>query len=1071
MSDIDGVDPNASPTPGGNRLLRAFTSNSVAANLTMLVMLIGGFFAWTNLTSQTFPTLDFGIASISVPYPGATPSEVEEGVTRRVEEAIRGIDGIDQVRSTAVENYGVVTAELKDSIDVVKVRNDIETAVDRLVDFPPLDAENPDVVLAETVSEVMAIVVSSERGEKELRRGAELLEQALLGLSSISLVSIDGARNYEIAIEVSEEALRRYNLSMSQVAGAVRVSSLNLSAGELRTEGGDLLLRTNSKRVTGREFEDIVLRASSDGSILRLRDVAKIRDGFTDIDLINQYQGRPSVVVRVQKSEPEDAIGIAADIRTLLETFKAPQGLDIAILSDQSEFIESRISLLMKNGLLGFVLVFLFLVLMLDLRLAIWVAMGVPISFFGAFLFFGAFDVSLNMISLFGLIIVIGVVVDDAVVVGENIAAEREMGRVGTEASVNGVKGVIAPVFVGVLTTMVAFGSLTFVTGFMGQMMRDVAIVVMLVLTMSLVEAFFILPAHLAHPGTWSRYPLDAVQQKIAAWVEHFRDDLLVPAIAQAVSYRWLTMLAWFGLLAIAALILFFGWVRYIGFPDLESDRINAQVTFPIGTPFSITRAGAEKVTAAAVNVNAATRGTAFKSTLVTIGGRVELGMSGPAGGAGSTYASHIASVQIELMSDSIRTQTAKELARAWRAEVGIIPGAESLSFSSDVIGDGSSVDYELSHQDEILLTRAIERFKGELQIIKGMTDLQDSSSLGKRQYDIELTAAGEAAGLSPADIARQLRQHFFGEEVHRIQRGRQELKVMVRYPRDQRNSQRDLLNVRIRLADGTEAPLSTVARTIESRSYSEINRVDGHRIVSVSGKVDSDVMTQTEATAIIDDDVIPALVKEFPGLQVTKAGFSQDQVEDLGAMVSALAFALVVMYALLAAELKSYIQPLIIGAGIPAGMAGAVIGHLLLGYDLSFISIFGMIALTGVVVNDSLVMIDRYNIIRRTTDNGPAEAIVLAAQRRFRAIFLTTATTALGLTPMLFERSISAQFLIPMAVSLAVGIVFASVVILFVVPALVGIVEEDLYPFLLRRSKPSVESHASEQQASAPIR
>ena len=1071
MSDIDSVDPNASSTPGGNRLLRAFTSNSVAANLTMLVMLIGGFFAWTNLTSQTFPTLDFGIASISVPYPGATPSEVEEGVTRRVEEAIRGIDGIDQVRSTAVENYGVVTAELKDSIDVVKVRNDIETAVDRLVDFPPLDAENPDVVLAETVSEVMAIVVSSERGEKELRRGAELLEQALLGLSSISLVSIDGARNYEIAIEVSEEALRRYNLSMSQVAGAVRVSSLNLSAGELRTEGGDLLLRTNSKRVTGREFEDIVLRASSDGSILRLRDVAKIRDGFTDIDLINQYQGRPSVVVRVQKSEPEDAIGIAADIRTLLETFKAPQGLDIAILSDQSEFIESRISLLMKNGLLGFVLVFLFLVLMLDLRLAIWVAMGVPISFFGAFLFFGAFDVSLNMISLFGLIIVIGVVVDDAVVVGENIAAEREMGRVGTEASVNGVKGVLAPVFVGVLTTMVAFGSLTFVTGFMGQMMRDVAIVVMLVLTMSLVEAFFILPAHLAHPGTWSRYPLDAVQQKIAAWVEHFRDDLLVPAIAQAVSYRWLTMLAWFGLLAIAALILFFGLVRYIGFPDLESDRINAQVTFPIGTPFSITQAGAEKVTAAAVNVNAATRGTAFKSTLVTIGGRVELGMSGPAGGAGSTYASHIASVQIELMSDSIRTQTAKELARAWRAEVGIIPGAESLSFSSDVIGDGSSVDYELSHQDEILLTRAIERFKGELQIIKGMTDLQDSSSLGKRQYDIELTAAGEAAGLSPADIARQLRQHFFGEEVHRIQRGRQELKVMVRYPRDQRNSQRDLLNVRIRLADGTEAPLSTVARTIESRSYSEINRVDGHRIVSVSGKVDSDVMTQTEATAIIDDDVIPALVKEFPGLQVTKAGFSQDQVEDLGAMVSALAFALVVMYALLAAELKSYIQPLIIGAGIPAGMAGAVIGHLLLGYDLSFISIFGMIALTGVVVNDSLVMIDRYNIIRRTTDNGPAEAIVLAAQRRFRAIFLTTATTALGLTPMLFERSISAQFLIPMAVSLAVGIVFASVVILFVVPALVGIVEEDLYPFLLRRSKPSVESHASEQQASAPIR
>ena len=1072
MSEIQSSDSN---TPigksGGDRLLAAFAGNSVAANLTMLVMLIGGFFAWKNLTTEVFPTLDLGIATISVPYPGATPSEVEEGITRRLEEAILGIDGVDRVRSTALENYGVVSAELKDRVDLVKVRNDIETAVDRLADFPPLDAENPDVVIAETVSDVMALVVSSEGGEMELRRGAELLEQALLALPSISLVSLDGARDYEIAIEVSEEALRRYDLSMSQVAAAVRASSLNLSAGELRTDAGDLLLRTNEKRLSGREFDDIVLRASPDGSILRLRDVARIRDGFADFDLINQYQGRQSVVVKVQKSETEDAIGIAADIRTMLQTFEAPAGIDVAVLSDQTVLIESRISLLVKNGLLGFVLVFLFLVLMLDLRLAIWVAMGVPISFLGAFLFFDAFDVNINMISLFGLIIVIGVVVDDAVVVGENIAAERESGHVGTLAAVNGVKGVLAPVFVGVLTTMVAFGALALVSGTFGQIMQDASMVVVIVLTMSLVEAFFILPAHLAHPGSWSRYPLDMVQQRVGTWVKRFRDEWLVPKIARAVHRRWLTMLGWFGLLLVAVTLVASGAVKFVFFPALESDRISAQLTFPIGTPFEITRAASETIAAAANEVNAQSSGAAFESTLVTIGGRISLGTGGPGGAAGSTFASHIASVQIQLNPDSIRKQSAAELERLWRAEVGVIPGTESLTFQSDFIGGGSSVDYELSHQDDVTLMRAIDVFKEEIGTIEGMTELQDSANPGKRQYDIELTQAGEAAGLSPADIARQLRQHFFGEEVHRIQRGRQELKVMVRYPRDQRNSTRDLMNVRIRLADGTEAPLSTMARTIESRSYSEINRVDGRRIVSVSGKVDLDVTTSTDATSIIDNTLIPALVREFPGLQVDKSGFSREQTEDLASILSAFVFALLIMYALLAAELKSYVQPLIIAAGIPAGVAGAVIGHLLLGYDISFISIFGMVALTGVVVNDSLVMIDRYNNIRRTTTLSATEGIVLASQRRFRAIFLTTATTSLGLAPMLLERSISAQFLIPMAVSLAIGILFASVIILFVVPALVVIVEEDVSPFFLRRLKRPLEPSTSEQQASAVTR
>ena len=523
-------------------LIKLFAHNSVAANLTMVVMLLGGLIAGLQLTAQVFPTLDPGLVTISVPYPGATPSEVEESITRRVEEAIIGVDGIDRVLSTASENMGMITAELKDRVDEIKIRNDIETAIDRLSEFPPLDAEEADIVAAQNVSDVLTLVVSSDRGEKTLREGAEFLEEALLALPQVSLVSMLGARDYERAIEVSEETLRQYGLTMGEVTSAVRSSSVNLSSGELRTQAGDLLLRTNAKRERGYEFENIVLRAYSDGSILRLGDVATIRDGFTDVDLINQYGGRDSLFVRVQKSEAEDILDIAEEVKEMLLGFTAPSGVDVEIWEDQTEILESRLSLLIRNGALGFTLVFLFLVLMLDLRLAFWVAMGVPISFFGAFLFLGYFDVNINMISLFALIICLGVVVDDAVIVGENIIAEREAGLIGPNASIAGVHGVFGPVFIGVLTTMAAFAPLLFVSGTFGQILGQVPIVVITVLAMSLIEVFCILPAHLSHPEGWSQWPLNKIQSVVAGRVQLFRDNILVPAVAVAVRWRYVTL-------------------------------------------------------------------------------------------------------------------------------------------------------------------------------------------------------------------------------------------------------------------------------------------------------------------------------------------------------------------------------------------------------------------------------------------------------------------------------------------------------------------------------------------------
>ncbi|MFT7505509.1 MAG: multidrug efflux pump subunit AcrB [Gammaproteobacteria bacterium] len=1025
-------------------LIAYFAKNPVAANLLMIILLVGGLLSVLGLTAQVFPTTDPGSVSISVAYPGATPTEVEEGITRRVEEAVFGIDGVDRVISRASENLGSVTLELKDFVDADKVRDDAEAAIQQLIDFPPQDAEQPKVVTADRLSDVLTIVVSSEMGERELRRGAELVEQELLALPGVSLVSLIGAKDYEIAIEISEDTLRRYNITMSEVASTIRRSSINLSSGQIQTQGGDILLRTNTKRTSGDAFENIVLRAEPDGSVLRVSDVATVRDGFVDVDLINQFNGRESVLVKVQKSEAEDVLAIAGEIKTFLQGYTPPSGIDVSVWNDQTEILEDRIGLLLRNGLLGFALVFLFLVIMLDLRLALWVAMGVPISFLGAFLFFDAFDININMISLFALIIVLGIVVDDAVVVGESIISEQENGKTGMTAAMDGVNAVIGPVMVGVLTTMAAFAPLLFATGTIGQILGVVPVVVILVLAMSLIEVFFILPSHLTNGEKWSKWPLDKIQNIVAVRVDQFRTQILAPAVACAVHYRYLTLVAGIGLLVLGGSLVGTGAVRFIFFPALEANSVRATVEFPIGTPFELTKAAANQMVDAANTVNARLNGAAFESISVTIGGQTRSG-GGPGGGSRMTIASHIASVQITLGPEPPRTRSAKELERLWRAEVGDITGVERLSYTADFFGTQADLKFDLAHQNSKVLEQAVASLRASYETIDGVYEVQDSNSIGKRQLDIHLTPAGEAAGLTPTDIARQLRRNFFGEEVQRIQRGREELKVMVRYPQSNRSSTTDLFDARIRLADGSEAPLSSVAQVTESRSLSAINRIDGLRIVSVSAQVDNTVTTPSLANAAILEQTVPRLKQQFPGLQIRQEGAGREQSNDLSALGRLTLVAILIIFALIASQLKSYTQPLIILAGVPFGAAGAIVGHFLLGYNLSFISIFGIVALSGVVVNDSLVLLDRYNkLVEDGWDN--AKAIVEAARLRFRAIFLTTATTALGLTPMLFETSTQAQFLIPMAVSLATGIVFASVIILFLIPALV-MIREDMRP------------------------
>lgn len=1016
----------------------------------MAVLLLGGFLAARGLPSQVFPDIDPQIITVSIPYLGATPSEVEESITRRVDEALRGIDGVDRVLSKASEGYGRITIELKDFANTDKVKDDVQSAVDRIADFPPLDAEEPEVVKVETLQNVMRLAVRTKRDEFQLDDAVRSLEQDLLAIEEVSHIHLEGNRAYEIAVEVSEERLRQYQLSISEVASAIKATSLNLSSGEIRTRAGDLLLRTDQKRESGAEFEDIVIRTLPSGSVLRVSDVAKVTDGFVDEELTQEINGDRAVFVRIQASKGQNILNVSEVLYEFIENYEPPPGIDIQIWEDDAALLQSRLSLLLRNGALGFALVFMFLVVMLDLRLAFWVAMGVPISFLGGFIFFDFFGVDINMVSLFALIIVLGIVVDDAIIVGENIGSEHRRGLRGSAASISGVRGVFSPVTVGVVTTMVAFAPLLFVTGTMGQILGIVPIVVIAILAMSLVEVFFILPAHLSHDQRWSRWPLDRIQDFVADKVEKFRDSAVTFAVKHAVQHRYMTLVYGLGMLTLAVMLVVNGAVRVEFFPVVESDSIAIDLDFPVGTPFELTRSIAQRVEDSVKAVNADLGGTAVSSVAVTAGGRTpESG--GPPTGSPQTLqtARHLASIDVQLKQEPIRTVSARELERLIRQELGPVQEVESINFSSNLISESSILEYELTHNDDETLREAVESMRSRLQQMPMLTDLRDTLSDGKRQFDIALTPEGKAAGLTQAVVARQLRQNFFGEEVQRIQRGREEIKVMVRFPSNERRSASGFFNARIRLNDGTELPLSTVAEVTETRSFSAIDRVNGFRVLTVSAEVDKELSSTGEAAGRIQRNVIPAVLEEYPGLRIGQAGFGREQARDLGSLGRLATIAMIVIFALLASQMRSYSMPLVILSGIPFGAAGAVIGHFLLGYELSMVSMFGMVALSGVVVNDSLVLVDRYRRLRVENPDLPVQqGIVEATRLRFRAIFLTTATTALGLTPMLFETSLQARFLIPMAVSLATGIVFASVVIIFLVPALVVIRDDILSLF-----------------------
>ncbi len=1044
MSDKDKIPPSIHDNWPAKGLVSWFARNPVAANLLMVLFLLGGALTALTIPTEVFPSLSARSIQISVIYPGATPGEVEESITRRVEESVIGLEGVERVRSVASESRGTVTVELQDFVDAQIVKDDVETAVDSLADFPPEEAEQVQIRIPQPLTTVLTFALTGTVDERTLRQAGEFAERDLLAQDGISTVNLRGIRAYEIAISVDEDALRRYGLSFNEVAQAVRGSSLDLSGGQIRTNAGEILLRTDARAETGEAFEEIILRTSQSGARVRLGDVAEVVDGFQEEPLLATWDGVPAVFVDVQVRPGEDLLGVRDAAIAWVDATSLPTGISLIVASDQSQVFADRISLLARNAIIGFTLVFLLLVLMLDLRLAFWVSMGVPISFLGGFALFGAAGVTLNFITTFGLIVVLGIVVDDAIVVGENTDRERAKGRSGEDAAIAGVTGVAAPVLVGVLTTMAAFGPLVFSGGTFGEITRPIPIVVICILAISLVEAFLILPAHLAHGDNWSKGPLARIQDFVASRLLAFSDGPVANWAHFAARHKFLVATAGIMVLVASMSLATSGAVRFIFFPSIEAEQISADISLPDGAPFEATQAAAERMIEAAREMQAdyeAQGEDAIRGVLATIGGRTSL-FSGPGSSSSTTVASNLAQVELQLTPASERTVGSAALEAEWRERMGLIAGVEQLTIVSSAGPQDSDIAYEMSHPDNATLEAAVAEFAERLAAMEGVEEIDDGFDLGKRQLNFALTPAGEAAGLVPADIARQVRQAFFGEEVQRIQRGRDEVRVFVRYPQALRNDLSALDQLRIRTPDGASLPLSVAATYTETRSFTQIERIDGRRIIELTADVDESVITPGEARTQAETEILAELLEQYPDLQARLAGAGREQAEDFASLLQGLLIAVIVMYALLATQLRSYVQPLIILIAIPFGIGGAIIGHLALGFDLSFPSIFGMVALSGVVVNASIVMIDRYNINRNERAMNPEDAIAEAAARRFRPVLITTLTTALGLLPIISEQSPQAQFLIPMAVSLGAGLVFASVSILMLLPAFVMIVE-----------------------------
>ena len=1046
-------------------MIRWFTENGVAANLLACVIVVSGLFFATTIKLELFPKLDLDIISISVPYPGAAPSEVESGIIELIEDRIHGIEGIKKIKSNAFEGYALTSVEVARAYDSKAIIDKIKSRIDTINNFP-IEAEKPKVEKIIIQNEVISLAIYGDTDKLTLKNTAEYLKSELNYQKGISQVKIKGAAKQEISINIPQDVLNKFDISMDTVVQAVRGNATDIPGGSIRASEGEILLRTKAKAYNAKDFESIPVLKNPDGSVLRIKDLGVVIDGFEEDEILTQFNGEQAVILRIFATESQSALEVSEQVRDFAETMQnqLPKGLELESFRDFTYYLKSRLSMLIENGILGLILVFIILTIFLRPSLAFFVMLGIPISFLGAFTILPIFDISINLASLFGFILVLGIVVDDAIIVGESVFTEfQKNGGPGINASVVGTRRVSIPVTFAVLTTIVAFIPILTIPGFLGKFFFPIPIVVIATLIGSLIESKFILPYHLTlcKVGANDKKQLNWFQRKqrlVADSLEKFIEIQYRPVLKTAIQNRFRVLGIFGGILVIMLSMLLGNHLKFVFFPPVPSDYIVAKVVMPEGTPYSVTD---KSVNQMVEGLNTLTKeleeqgyGQVFDNIVVSVGAQNFEG-GGPMGEGPSIINPNLGEVAVELFKredlasgGDIEVLSAPNLANRWREIIGPVIGAEELSFSANAAGNaGAPINIQLAGKNIKDLIQVAEELKQTLYSYDGLFDITDSFNNGKTEVQLKLKPSADSLGITNALLGSQVRAAFYGVEAQRIQRGSDDIKVMIRYPKDERISFHDLDSLLIRTPAGEMVPLNVVADYTVEEGFSTITRVDQRRVINITADADKSLANLELIRAELigkknQEGLIDQLLEEYRGIEWSLEGEAREQSDIFTNLTKMTFLALFIIYALLAIPLKSYIQPVIVMSVIPFGLIGAIGGHIILGQPMSILSVLGFVALTGVVVNDSLVMIDYINK-EKLLGKSTKEAIENSGVARFRPILLTSLTTFAGLLPVLFETSLQAQFLIPMATSLSFGVLFATFITLILVPSFYFIVED----------------------------
>ena len=1034
-----------------NSIIKWMAEHPVAANLITVFVIAVGILSVTQMPQKTFPEFSLDAVSVSVSYPGASPLEIQDSIVRPIEDQLSGVDGIDSVTASISEGRGGVVVSFLRGENISKKLDEIKTEIDRIRVFPD-DADEPSVEQASNNSRVLEIALHGDASEAVLKEEAHRLKEELTSLPAISFVEIVNTREYEVSIELSRDMLRAYGITISEVAQIISQSSLELPGGSIKTNTVAIPIRTTGRNYTQSDFENIIIRTSPDGGRVYLRDIAKVVDGFQDTDLSTNFNGDPSVSVNVFRVGDEQVLTIVEEAINHLDLKFRPtleDGIDVTVWQNEATNLQDRIDLLVNNAAIGLVLVVLCLALFLDIRLAFWSAFGIGISFTATFIIMSSLGMSINMISLFGFILAIGIVVDNAIVVSENIYTNSEKGMPAMQAAVKGTQRIAIPVVFSALTTIVAFWPLTQLPGVLGKFLTDIPIVVMVVLSLSLVQALIILPRNLSKLDVSPSYSpnlvfkaLNLVRSVVDTGLQWFVRvpldavlrfttngfAILIP-IAFAISLMMMTV----GLLA-------FGYVKFNFFPSIDGDFVTASIEMNDGTTFDMTQKVAEDVRLAALKAGSLIQnGLPQSAPSVIVGINVVVGRGVAAGGPGGGTAANgatIANVVVQITDPTQRSWESSEFEAVWRNAIGPIASVKTLSVSAELIGAGAAVAIEMSLPDGDDISPVVADLRENLRKIPGLFSLQDDNSAGRLEFRLALREEARLYGVTLSDLANQTRAGFFGLEATSVQRGADNVSVIVRYPANERDSLSDLLSTWITTPSGDQIPLSTVAKIEEGQAPAQILRRDGRQVTTLTADLDTAISTSSEVKVLIETDLIPKLKAKYDNLILTSGGEQREQADAQAALSQALGIALFIIFALLALVFRSYIQPIVVMSAIPLGLIGAVSGHYIMGIPLTILSIFGIIGLAGVVINNSLVMVDVYN--EHIANNMVVrEAVILGTKQRFRPILLTSLTTFLGVYPLIMETSLQAQFLIPLAVSIGYGVLFGTVIIVLTVPAL----------------------------------